>query len=56
MIAERTRSICISNGTVHLENNTGTRCQYVSEKKYLYYHGIVMLQFSEADIGCNNVG
>ena len=41
---------------VHLENNTGTRGQYVSETKSPYYLVIVMLQFSEADIGCNNVG
>jgi hypothetical protein len=47
-------SICVQNGTVHLENNTGTRDQCVSETKFPYYHGIVLLQLSEVDIGCNN--
>ena len=26
----------------------------MSETKFPYYHGIVLLQLSEVDIGCNN--
>ena len=45
---------CFYNGTVHLENNTGIRGQYVLETKSPNYHGIVLLQLSENDIGCIN--
>jgi hypothetical protein len=44
----------VQNGTVHLENNTGTRDQCMSETKFPYFHGIALLQLSEVDIGCNN--
>ena len=49
-----TRSQCVLNGTVHLENNTGIRGQYVSETNAPHYHGIVLLQLWDADIGCSN--
>jgi len=39
------------NGTVHLKNNTGTRGQYVSETNSSHYHGIVLLQLWDVDIG-----
>ena len=44
----------VQNGNVHLENNTGTRDQCMSETKFPYFHGIAPLQLSEVDNGCNN--
>ena len=42
--------LCIERN-LHLENNTGTCGQYVSETMSTHNHDIVLLQLYEADIG-----
>ena len=37
-----------------METNTGTGGQYVSETNSSHYHGIVLLQLWNADIGWSN--